>query len=121
MPPKIAIEKLYKIFGEHPNRAFPLLENGSGKEEIYKQTGQAVGLADVSFEVAEGEILVVMGLSGSGKSTLIRCVNRLIEPTRGMVKVDGQDITQTGSSRVAGSPPQKVRHGLPELRPISPP
>ena len=96
MPPKIAIEKLYKIFGEHPNRAFPLLENGSGKEEIYKQTGQAVGLADVSFEVAEGEILVVMGLSGSGKSTLIRCVNRLIEPTRGMVKVDGQDITKLG-------------------------
>ncbi|BEQ13201.1 quaternary amine ABC transporter ATP-binding protein [Desulfoferula mesophila] len=94
MPAKIAIEKLFKIFGEHPSRAFPLLEKGAGKEEIYKETGQAVGLADVSFEVTEGEILVVMGLSGSGKSTLIRCVNRLIEPTLGQIKVDGQDITK---------------------------
>lgn len=96
MPTKITVEKLYKIFGDHPNRVFPLLEKGASKDEIYKETGQAVGLADVSFEVAEGEILVVMGLSGSGKSTLIRCVNRLIEPTRGKVTIDGHDITKVG-------------------------
>jgi len=50
-------------------------------------------LADVSFEVPEGEILVVMGLSGSGKSTLIRSINRLIEPTSGQIFIDGEDIT----------------------------
>lgn len=54
-------------------------------------------LSDVSFEVASGEFLVIIGLSGSGKSTLLRCINRLIEPTEGTVLFDGQDVT--GASR----------------------
>jgi phosphonate transport system ATP-binding protein len=50
-------------------------------------------LHDVSFEVPDGQFLVVIGLSGSGKSTLLRCVNRLIEPTEGRVIWNGVDIT----------------------------
>ena len=42
-----------------------------------------VGVTDVAFDVAPGEVFVVMGLSGSGKSTLVRCLTRLIEPTAG--------------------------------------
>ncbi|HYW92959.1 MAG TPA: glycine betaine/L-proline ABC transporter ATP-binding protein [Gammaproteobacteria bacterium] len=91
-PRKIVVEKLAKIFGSRPERALKLLEQGRDKQEILAETGQAVGLADVSFDVREGEILVVMGLSGSGKSTLIRCINRLIEPTSGRITVDGQDV-----------------------------
>ena len=49
-------------------------------------------VCEVSFEVAEGELFVIMGLSGSGKSTVIRCLSRLIEPTSGTVKIDGDNI-----------------------------
>lgn len=52
-----------------------------------------VALKDVSFEVPDGEFMVVLGLSGAGKSTLLRCINRLIEPTEGRIIWDGTDIT----------------------------
>jgi phosphonate transport system ATP-binding protein len=52
-----------------------------------------VALKDVSFEVPDGQFLVIIGLSGSGKSTLLRCINRLIEPTEGRIEWNGLDIT----------------------------
>ncbi len=89
---KIVVKNLYKIFGPHPKKAMRLVKEGRSKEEIMEAIQHGVGVADVSFDVKEGEILVVMGLSGSGKSTLVRCINRLIEPTAGNVIVDGQDV-----------------------------
>jgi phosphonate transport system ATP-binding protein len=50
-------------------------------------------LDGVSFSVAPGQFLAVVGLSGSGKSTLLRCINRLIEPTSGQVIWNGIDVT----------------------------
>jgi phosphonate transport system ATP-binding protein len=52
-----------------------------------------VALKDLSFEVEDGEFLVIIGLSGSGKSTLLRCINRLIDPTEGKIIMDGVDVT----------------------------
>ncbi len=52
-----------------------------------------VALRNVSFTVADGEFLIIIGLSGSGKSTLLRCINRLIDPTEGQIIWDGTDIT----------------------------
>ena len=46
----------------------------------------------VSFEVHEGESLAIIGSSGSGKSTVLRCINRLIEPTKGIVRLKGEQI-----------------------------
>jgi phosphonate transport system ATP-binding protein len=59
-----------------------------------------VALKNVSFEVPDGEFLVVIGLSGSGKSTLLRCINRLIEPTEGKIFWDDIDITAASQANL---------------------
>jgi glycine betaine/proline transport system ATP-binding protein len=89
---KIRVENVYKVFGDNPKRAINMLKKGISKNEIMTKTKHAVGVADATFEVYDGETLVVMGLSGSGKSTLLRCINRLINPTVGKVYVDGIDV-----------------------------
>ncbi|MGM0417897.1 MAG: quaternary amine ABC transporter ATP-binding protein [Thermodesulfobacteriota bacterium] len=91
---KIVIENLYKIFGPNPKKAIKLLEEGTSKDDLLNKHKHAVGVGGVSFDVQEGEILVVMGLSGSGKSTLVRCINRLIEPSGGKVTIDGININK---------------------------
>ncbi len=89
---KIRVKNLYKIFGDRPDMALDLLKQGEDKDSILEKTGMTVGVQDASFVVNSGEIFVVMGLSGSGKSTLVRMLNRLIEPTKGKVLVDGKDV-----------------------------
>ena len=54
--------------------------------------GAIPAVVDVSFDVHVGEIFVIMGLSGSGKSTVVRCLSRLVEPSRGEVRLDGEDL-----------------------------
>lgn len=88
----IEVKNLYKVFGPSPSRAFALIDEGKSKEEILRKTGNTLGINNASFSVEKQETFVIMGLSGSGKSTVIRCLNRLIEPTRGEVLIDGQDI-----------------------------
>jgi polar amino acid transport system ATP-binding protein len=46
----------------------------------------------ISFDVREGESVAIIGSSGSGKSTVLRCINRLIEPTKGVVRLKGEQI-----------------------------
>jgi len=57
-------------------------------------------LKGISFEVFEGEFLAVIGLSGSGKSTMLRCVNRLTEPSSGVIDFLGEDITKLKNARL---------------------
>ena len=76
------------VFGEKPGKALPLMDAGQSRSEIEAATGQVLGVHDCSFEVEEGEILVLMGLSGSGKSTLLRAVNGLNPVVRGNVTVN---------------------------------
>lgn len=55
--------------------------------------GGTYAVRDVSFEVAEGETVVLLGSSGCGKTTTLKMINRLIEPTRGRIEVDGRDTS----------------------------
>src|SRR5512138_2978977 len=66
--------------------------------KVYPNGTQA--LKNVSFEVADGEFLAVIGLSGSGKSTPLRCINRLIEPTSGKIFWNGVDITTASTDEI---------------------
>ncbi|UXZ54876.1 glycine betaine/L-proline ABC transporter ATP-binding protein [Halomonas sp. 7T] len=95
-PVKIQVRGLSKVFGKQPKKALELRDQGLKRPEILEKTGQTLGLSNISFDVYEGELLVIMGLSGSGKSTLIRCLNRLIETTEGEIIIDGENIPTLG-------------------------
>lgn len=95
---KLQVKNLYKVFGANPEKGLEAAKQGMTRDEIMSRYKLALGVRDVSFDVNESEILVVMGLSGSGKSTLVRCINRLIEPTAGTVEIDGVDVTKLNGS-----------------------
>ena len=62
-------------------------------KHLKKNFGKLEVLKDISTDIYEGEVVVIIGPSGSGKSTFLRCMNRLEEITGGTVIVDGCDIT----------------------------
>ncbi len=89
--PIIACRNIWKVYGENPEAFIKSGVNINNAAEAQKM-GYITAVRDVSLEVHAGEILVVMGLSGSGKSTLVRCLSRLIEPTKGEVLFEGRDL-----------------------------
>src|SRR5699024_130900 len=94
-PPKLDCRKLWKIFGN--GNANAIAESSDAwlpREELLEKTGCLAAVRDVSFSVHAGEIFAIMGLSGSGKSTLVRCLSRLVEPTKGHIALDGVDLLQ---------------------------
>lgn len=60
-------------------------------DHITKRYDDTEVVSDVSLTVEPHTVAVVVGTSGSGKTTLLRMVNRLVEPTSGMIRIDGED------------------------------
>ncbi|WP_411993724.1 quaternary amine ABC transporter ATP-binding protein [Agarivorans sp. DSG3-1] len=98
--PLIKIQGLYKLFGENPKQVMPRVKAGEPKDKILAETGHTLGLKDINLEIQQGEIYVIMGLSGSGKSTLIRHFNRLIDPTEGVISIEGTDVMKLSSKEL---------------------
>ncbi|SMR83203.1 glycine betaine/proline transport system ATP-binding protein [Aliiroseovarius halocynthiae] len=90
------------VFGDKPESALPGMDAGKDRSEVKTETGQVLGVHNCSLSVAEGEILVLMGLSGSGKSTLLRGVNALNPVVRGCVRVnDGSGLVDVTNADAA--------------------
>jgi glycine betaine/proline transport system ATP-binding protein len=89
---KIQIKNLTVVYGKDPAKACALLQSGKNRHEIFQSTGMTVAVQDVSLDIYQKEILVIMGLSGSGKSTLLKCLNLLLRPCQGSILVDGENI-----------------------------
>ena len=77
----------------------PILEFRNVSKTYDQKT---MAIQNVTFSVNEGEFVSIIGPSGSGKSTILRCVNRLVDATQGVIVLDGQDITRLSKKELRG-------------------
>ncbi len=96
----VSCRGVWKVYGPHPERIVGSPDADLPRPELLEKTGCVAAVKDVSFDVAQGEVFVVMGLSGSGKSTLVRVLNRLHDPTVGEIVIDGEDVLKVGDERL---------------------
>ncbi|MGD9922285.1 MAG: glycine betaine/L-proline ABC transporter ATP-binding protein [Pseudorhodoplanes sp.] len=101
----VSCRDVWQVYGsdatEHLKRA--LAETGNSAPEaarLLRQRGLVPAVQDASFDVAEGEVFVIMGLSGSGKSTLLRMIARLITATAGSILIDNEDVQAARKQRL---------------------
>ena len=106
--PAIDFDRVSIVFGDRPGAALGPMDAGRSRAEVQAETGQILGVHDCSLTVAEGEIVVLMGLSGSGKSTLLRAVNGLNPVARGEVRVDDGD-RMVSVTRATGAALRRIR------------
>ncbi len=95
----IKAQGIYKIFGPDPRKAYEWAQKAKMEQKsraevhaLLAEHGYTAAVNDVSFDIADGEFFVIMGLSGSGKSTLVRTINHLHPATGGTVEINGIDI-----------------------------
>jgi glycine betaine/proline transport system ATP-binding protein len=96
----VSCRNVWKVYGPRPDRIPGSAQAELSRGELLEQTGCVAAVRDVSFDVAPGEVFVVMGLSGSGKSTLVRMINRIHDPTAGQVLIDGEDVVAMNDERL---------------------
>lgn len=91
--PVISCQNAWKVFGPDPKAYLAAMPQDRSFDEI-RADGYIAGVRDVSLDIRQGEMLVIMGLSGSGKSTLLRCFARLHDLTAGRVLIEGQNLME---------------------------
>ena len=102
-PVKLSCRNVWKVFGRRPAYYFDsrgYVIDPDALAERLRAEAHLPAVADASFEVAAGEIFVIMGLSGSGKSTLVRCLSRLVEPSAGEILLDGRDLLKASAKEL---------------------
>jgi glycine betaine/proline transport system ATP-binding protein len=97
---KISCRNVWQLFGPNVKR-FMAKHNHSPTFEQITEASIIGAVRDVSFDIHESEILMIMGLSGSGKSTMLRCITQLLSPTAGEVFFDGTDLTKISKKELA--------------------
>ena len=97
--PMLSCQGIWKVFGVKRSK-FEQSGGSDMTDEELLTRGWTAAVRDASFDVARGEVFVIMGLSGSGKSTVVRCLSRLIEPTSGQVYVEGQDLLAASETQL---------------------
>ena len=97
--PMLSCQGIWKVFGVKRSK-FEQSGGSDMTDEELLTRGWTAAVRDASFDVARGEVFVIMGLSGSGKSTVVRCLSRLIEPTSGQVYVEGQDLLAANETQL---------------------
>ena len=90
---KLSCQHIWKVFGKDAEEFLRDPKTTPRAADLLK-AGLIGAVRNVSLDVSEGEIFIIMGLSGCGKSTLVRCLSRLIEPTAGEVMFNGQNLLQ---------------------------
>jgi glycine betaine/proline transport system ATP-binding protein len=96
----VSCRNVWKVYGPKAERIIGTPDADLSRAELLEKTGCVAAVRDVSFDVDQGEVFVVMGLSGSGKSTLVRMINRLHDPTAGHVLIDGDDVVELDDQRL---------------------
>ena len=100
----IKLDRVGKAFPRGGGVAHDRRSPGAARERQASAAAEKTAVAEVSFDVAEGETLILLGTSGSGKTTTLRMINRLIEPTSGSILVDGRDVRSVA--------PETLRRGM---------
>ncbi len=103
--PAISCRGVWQVFGENPKAQLQDALSASGGDprgaaDRLRDGGLIPAVQNATFDVAPGELFVIMGLSGSGKSTLIRCISHLVQGTAGEIRIDGEDILTASKKRL---------------------
>lgn len=102
MGKNVELKNVSVIFGK-PNQqqdALKLIDKGVPSTEIRNKTGATVAVRDISLDIKQNELFVIVGLSGSGKSSLIRTINLLNKPTRGQILIDDDDLMKMSKTEL---------------------